>query len=419
LERLARILASSDRPLAIPGGVPAGQQNSFDAYQAIQALNWIMSRFGQRGGVYLSQESPLLTLPAALPPNSFDSVTDLISSMKDGNVDFLIISGANPLYDVPKAAGFREAIQRVPYVLSFNPFVDETAVWTDLILPDHSYLESWGYQIPNPGADRPIVSSQQPVVSPIYDTRSTADIILTLAAEQGGPVSEMLPWANELLFLEDATGGLFGSSISAYGSNSPGSFWVEWRKNGGWWSDRELRQEPEPVGFGDDPIPATSPTFDGDEGDYPFHLYPYATVGLSDGRGANLPWLQELPDPMTTVSWQNWLEINPKTAEELGLEEDDIVRVISPLGEIEAAVVLFPGIRPDVIAMPVGQGHSDYGRYAEDRGTNVGDLLFPTISPKIGSLAWGTTRIRIEPTERTYKLARLENIEGEGREALR
>ena len=418
LERLARILASSDRPLAIPGGSPAGQQNSFDAYRAIHSLNWIMSRLGQRGGVYLSQDSPLPSLPIAPPPSSFDSVTDLIGNMKNGNVDLLIISGANPLYDVPKAAGFQEAIQRVPYVASFSPFVDETAVWTDLILPDHSYLESWGYQVPNPGADRPIVSSQQPVVNPIYDTRSTADIILTLASQQGGQVAEMLPWSNELLFLEDATGGLYGSSISAYGSESPGSFWTEWRKNGGWWSERELRQEPEPIGFGDDPLIATPPVFNGSEADYPFHLYPFPTVGLSDGRGANLPWLQELPDPMTTVSWQNWLEINPKTAEELGLDNDDIVKVISPVGEIEAAVVLYPGIRPDVIAMPVGQGHSDYGRYAEDRGTNVVDLFFPAAAPEIGSLAWGTTRIRIEPTGRTYKLARLENLEGEGRESL-
>jgi anaerobic selenocysteine-containing dehydrogenase len=419
LERLSHILAASDRPIAIPGGHPAGYQNGFDAYRAIQALNWILSRLGQRGGVYLSQPTPASTLPTAPPPDSFESVVALIDRMNSGEIDLLLVSGANPLFDVPAAAGFREAIQRVPYVVSFSPFVDETAVWSDLILPDHTYLESWGYQVPSPGTDRPVVSSQQPVVSPVYDTRPTADVILSLAAEQGGAVAEALPWADEQLFLEDASGALFGSSISAYGANTAGAFWAAWRQNGGWWSDRELRLEPEPVGFGEDPLPATRPTFEGDEGTYPFHLYPYPNVGLSDGRGANLPWLQELPDPMTTVQWQNWLELNPETAHKLGVDNNDVVKVISPLGEIEAAVVLFPGIRPDVVAIPVGQGHRDYGRYAEDRGSNPVDLLAPSSDPATGSLAWATTRVRIEPTGRSYQLARLENIEGEGREAVR
>lgn len=419
LERLARILAASDRPLAIPGGYPAGHQNSFDAYRAIQALNWILSRLGQRGGVFLSQPTPAPTLPVAPPPDSFKSVIALIERMNSGEIDLLLVAGANPLFDIPAAAGFREAIQKVAYVVSFSPFVDETAVWCDLILPDHTYLESWGYQVPAPAADRPVVSGQQPVVSPIYDTRSTADLILALAAEQGGAVAEALPWADERLFLEDASGALFGSSISGYTANTAGAFWAAWRQNGGWWSDRELRLEPEPVGFGEVPLAATKPTFEGEEAIYPFHLYPYPTVGLSDGRGANLPWLQELPDPMTTVNWQNWLELNPETAHRLGVDNNDVVKVISPLGEIEAVVVLFPGIRPDVVAIPVGQGHIDYGRYAENRGSNPVDLLVPSSDPAMGSLAWGTTRVRIEPTNRSYQLARLENIEGEGREAVR
>jgi anaerobic selenocysteine-containing dehydrogenase len=419
LERLARLLADSDRPLAIPGGYPAGQLNGFDAYRAIQSLNWILSRLGQRGGVFLSQPTPLETIPAAPPTDSFDAVTDLIMRMRSGDIDLLLVTGANPLFDVPAAAEFREAIQQVPYVVSFSPFVDETAVWSDLILPDHTYLESWGYQIPVPSTDRPIVSGQQPVVRPIYDTRSTADVILTLAAEQGSALAEALPWADERLFLEDASGALFGSSISGYRANSAGAFWAGWRQNGGWWSDREIRLEPEPVGFGEGPLPDTKPTFEGDEATFPFHFYPYPSVALSDGRGANLPWLQELPDPMTTVSWQNWLELNPETAHELGVDNNDVVKIISPLGEIEAAVFLFPGIRPDVVAMPVGQGHDEFGRYAENRGSNPVDLLGTNYDPANGSLAWGTTRVRIEPTGSSYKLARLENIEGEGREAVR
>lgn len=418
LERLANVIASAHRPVAIPGGYPAGHRNGYDAYLAIHALNLILKRFGQLGGVYLSQPVPAASLPAAPPPDSFQSVQVLIDRMKAGEVDLLLIHGANPVFELPAAAGFAEAIARVPYVVSFSPFVDETAVQADMILPDHTYLESWGYQVASPGTDRPAVSGQQPVVRPLYDTRSTADVLLALAAEMGGPVAEALPWADEVLFLEDASGALFGSSLSAYSAKSAGRFWSAWREHGGWWSERELRQEPEPIGFVGQSLPAAGPSFAGDGSEFQFHLYPYASGGLSDGRGANLPWLQELADPMTTARWATWVELNPETAHNLGVDDNDVVKVISPHGEIEAVVVVFRGIRPDVAAIPVGQGHTDYGRYA-DRGSNPIDLLAPLSDPETGALAWGATRVRIEATGRTYNLARLESLDGEGRESIR
>jgi anaerobic selenocysteine-containing dehydrogenase len=122
---------------------------------------------------------------------------------------------------------------------------------------------------------------------------------------------------------------------------------------------------------------------------------------------------------MTTASWQTWVEINPETAEMLGVEDNDVVKVVSQEGQIEAIVVVYPGIRPDMIAIPVGQGHEDYGRYAEGRGSNPLDLLAPVKDPQTGTLAWGATRVRIEPTGRKNLLPRLESLDGEGRETLR
>lgn len=419
LERFANLIASADRPVAIPGGYPLGQQNGYAAYQDIQGLNLILKRFGQRGGVYLSQLSPTDTMPAASAPDSYQAVKALIDQMSSGEVDLLLIHGANPVYELPIDTGIVQALSRVPYVVSFSSFVDETAIYSDLILPDHTYLESWGYQVASPSADRPAISNQQPIVQPLYDTRATSDIILNLAAKMGGVVADALPWASEILFLEDSSGALFGSSVSAYPAKTAGEFWTAWRQNGGWWSDRELRLEPEPVGFFGQPLPAEAPSFQGDPQDYPLHLIPYSGVCLGDGSSANLPWLQELPDPMTTACWQTWIEINPKTADFLGVKNNDVVKLISPQGEIETIVVIYPGIRPDVIAIPLGQGHQGYGRYAADRGSNPVDLLAPISDPQSGSLAWGATRVRVEPTGQKYPLARLENLDGEGRETIR
>ena len=97
---------------------------------------------------------------------------------------------------------------------------------------------------------------------------------------------------------------------------------------------------------------------------YPFYLAPFASTSLADGRGAWLPWLQATPDPITTVTWSTWVEINMKTAEKMSIKEGDIVKVVSPRGSIEALAYPHPGISPEVVAVPIGQGHEAGGRYA-------------------------------------------------------
>jgi molybdopterin-containing oxidoreductase family iron-sulfur binding subunit len=103
----------------------------------------------------------------------------------------------------------------------------------------------------------------------------------------------------------------------------------------------------------------------------------------------------------------------------LGVSNNDVVQVESPHGMLEVPVVIYPGIRPDVVAIPVGQGHQDYGRFAQAvSGSNPLSLVAPVIDPDTGALAWGATRVRLKVTGRKYTLARLESLDGEGRESL-
>jgi anaerobic selenocysteine-containing dehydrogenase len=418
LRRLAVAFADADRAVAIPGGYLAGQRNGLSSMLAVQALNLVAAQVGRVGGVFLSDPGPTVSLQNKPAIHNFDDVLGLIERMQAGEVDLLFVYGANPVFELPAASGFAKAITQVPYVISFSPFVDETAVWADLILPDHVYLESWGYQVPSPGADRPVVSSQQPVVRPLHDTRATADVLLGLAARLEGP-SQALPWADEAAYLEETVSELNGSSLGAYNARTPPGFWALWRQYGGWWSEKEIRREPELTEISSQPLPVTEPQFDGDPQSYPYVLYPYPSVALSDGRGANQPWLQETPDPMSTVQWGTWVELNPETANALSLKDNDVVRVESQHGVLEAPVVIYPGIRPDVVAIPVGQGHQDYGRFAQAAsGSNPLALLAPLTDPDTGGLAWGATRVRLAPAGRKQVLARLESLDGQGRESL-
>src|SRR5262249_7846278 len=116
---------------------------------------------------------------------------------------------------------------------------------------------------------------------------------------------------------------------------------------------------------------------------------------LLDGSLAHLPWLQELPDPLTSAMWSTWVEINPRTAERLGVSQGDVVEVASRFGAVRAGAFISPAIAPDVVAMPVGEGHRRFTRFASGRGENPVAILAPVMEPETGSLAWAATRVRV------------------------
>jgi anaerobic selenocysteine-containing dehydrogenase len=150
----------------------------------------------------------------------------------------------------------------------------------------------------------------------------------------------------------------------------------------------------------------SAPRFSGESEDYPFILHPYLSTSMYDGRGANLPWMQELPDPMTSIVYGTWVEMNPTTANAMGLADGDLVRVTSEKGSIEAPVVLFPAIMPDVVAMPIGQGHDALGRYARNRGANPIEILAPETESASGNLATSATRVAVAATGRRAALVK-------------
>jgi len=406
LRRLAQLLGTADRPLALPGGVLAGQQNALEATMMVQALNLVAGTASQPGGWLLGQDTPPAEL-ARPQVSSLSDIHDLLQRMRSGEVQVLLVHGANPAYDLPPAAGFHEALARVPMVVSFSPIVDETAALADMILPDRTYLESWGYEVVSPSFGPPIVGSQQPIVEPVFDARSTGDVLLTVAPGISS-VAQALPWADEVAFLKDAVGQL---GPGAAGGSGAEVLWARFLQHGGWWpveSSATVRQPATPS----QPIQLTSPQSQGDEPAYPYFLHLYLSGLLSDGRGASQPWLQGSPDPMTTISWQTWVELAPETASKLGVWDGDVVRIVSPYGALEAPVYVYPAIRPDTVAIPVGQGHTDGGRYARDRGSNPIHLIGARTDASGSALAWAGIRVKVVPTGTRVALASFENRVG-------
>lgn len=400
LEEIARLFAGAERPLAIPGGALAGRDNAAAAVAAVQALNVIGGNIGGTGGMSLTPEAPELAAP---PVSTYADALALVQRMNNGEVDVLLVHGANPVFELPASAGLADALQKVPYIVSFSSIVDETAVWADLLLPDRTALESWGYSVVTPSFNGlPAISSQQPVVSPLFDIYSTADVLLTVA--KGLPAAAgALPWPDEVAFIRERVAGL---PAGAAGGDDNDVRWARFLQQGGWWPAETPAAEASEVNISG-PVAVEAAQFQGEEGEYPYYLYLFLSPLLGDGSGASQPWLQGTPDPMTTITWQTWIEINPKTAEDLNLDNGDVVRVTSPYGEIEALVYKYPAIRPDTVAIPIGQGHSALGRYARERGSNPVNLI--GAQEDAAALPWSALRVKLERTDDHKALAVFES----------
>jgi anaerobic selenocysteine-containing dehydrogenase len=406
LRRLAQIFSDGGHSLAIPGGPALAASNGLEAGEAILTLNALVNNLGQAGGLFLS---PGLPVHAANPniPNTLTDLQDLIQRMTTGSIKVLFIHGVNPAYELPDSLGFVQALGKVPLVVSFASFPDETAMQADYIFPDHTGLEAWGYQKILVGADRPAISGLQPVVAPFYDTRATADVLLAAIQAVGGDLATAVPYKDEVEYLQQSLLGLI-SQAGFFEGQDINSFWELWQQNGGWWNEKAGLGSPAAETALAGSLGQSLPEFDGDG---EFHLMPFFSTLLSDGSGANRPWLQEIPDPTTTVVWNSWVEMNPATADKLGISDDDVVRLSSPFGEVEVSVYRYPAIRPDTLAMPFGQGHSAYGRYAQNRGVNLAKLLGKRVNAA-GDLALSSVKVKIEKTGRQITLARFESRQG-------
>ena len=400
--RLAETFAQTQPSLAIGGDGVGMHSNGLNTLIAVNALNYLVGNLGKPGGLVFNP-APGFTASHTRQA-SYRSLLELAEQARQGNIELLIINDTNPLFTLPEAAGFKEALAQIPLIVSLSSFMDDTTAQADLVLPSHTYLESWGDDIPEPGVGFPVAALAQPVVSPLYNTRATGDIILGLARHLG--LEEALPWNSMEEYLQQGWREIYQRE-SGSEKESFESFWQSVLK-AGVWGEKSRRQHPPftPAKAVIDSIEVPAPEFAGTAKDFPFILYPYLSNSFHDGRGANLPWMQELPDPMTSVVYGSWVEINPDTARQLGLSEGDLVVVQSPQGSITAPVYVYPAIMPEVIAMPIGQGHAEFGRYAKNRGANPLQILAPQMEPHTGSLAWGATRVKVIATGRKLELVK-------------
>ena len=395
IQRLANELASARHPLVLGGGAVSGHTNSTGSLVVINNLNGLLGNLDRPGGVRQFERSTRSAdSDHTVPWLTERAVEGLLGEFIAGKDSVLLVNDCNPVFAMAPAVPVGRLFERASFVASFGRFLDESSSLADLICADHHWLEAWGDDVPDIGQPLHTVSLRQPAVRPLYDTRQTGDVVLDVARRLE---PDKIPWKNVHEFLR----AYWTERKTASASDDE---WMHRLQQGGSW---EEAARPLPIGETLGAAAPEPPSFMGDEREFPFVLHPYPSMTLGYD-GAHLPWLQELPDTLTTAMWGTWVEINPVTATALGIAQGDVVRLESLAGSLEAPALFYPGLRPDVLAMPVGQGHSAGTRYERGRGVNPLRLAVPAFDRDSGTFATGATRVRLQRTGRKERMVLLQ-----------
>jgi anaerobic selenocysteine-containing dehydrogenase len=360
LRRIVRELGESDAPLVI-GGASVVHTNSMDAVMASHYVNSLLGNVGRPGGV--------------LSPNELGSQTEAGSSLPEAlrRARLVLLDEQNPVYAYSASSGVIDGLMNAESVISFGKFIDDSAAYADLVLPDHHGLESETAVLPPVSATSIAVSVGRPCVRPLHNTRAIEATLADLAKKVNVP---FVPLTAEELVKPLLT---------------EGETWDAVALQGGLWRDGD--SEAAKVKSLMTELSWSTANFTGASDQFPFEFQPYVSLQYHDGRGANLPWMQELPDPASSSMWGLPVELDPKSAAELKIVTGDWVQVESPTGKLEAQAYVHPAAIPGVASMAIGEGHSTYGRYASGRGANPLSIV-----AKLEDA--GATRVRVTRLDR-------------------
>ena len=382
LHALSAELESSKPSLVLAGGRGA---HAMDLALAVNAIN-------QRAGNVGTTVVPGRAITSLEGGATDADVMAAVDAMRAGQVGLLMVRGANIAYTLPTSAKAGDAMAKVPFKVSFSSYLDETASLCDLILPDNHPIESWGDAQPLAG----VLSMQQPGMDPVYDTRQTADVLIAVARQTPKIAASFAAPNYRQWLISRYPGGVAAFTAAVQKGIGSGTAAVT-----------SARRAPRPA------PPAAAPAPQSSSGPDELQLVVYHSPALADGSGANKPWLQELPDPVTKVCWQSCVEIHPSTAKRLEIDAGDIVTLQTASGSVSAPAYLYLGVRPDTVALALGRGHTAYGRYAKGIGVNAGDLVPVAYDAKSGALAWTGQSVRLT---KTGKYAPLVTTEGSARQ---
>ncbi len=377
-EKLIIQLMEARSPLVLGTGTGLADRNGLQANLAANLLNLLLDPdlrlidFKHRHRVEIAAKAA--------------DIQEFFNSLENSEAELLLLNHVNPVFSLPSTHGATQALENKDlFVVSFSNFLDETSALADLILPVRLPLETWDEY----GGKLAIGSTLQPAMGRLTGASHLGDVLLFTGFENDPPANNYKEF-------------LIARLAEAYGIDDEIQ-WVLTLQKGGKFDlptkpgrlSKKLRAEE----LADVLAKKTEPS----HSDLVLTASP--SIRFFDGRGANKPWLCEIPDPLTRIAWQTPAVIHPVSAQKLGLAQEEVVRIQSEFGTLDAPVYVSELVTPGILVMGIGQGHAAYGRYAQGVGMNPFRLLDADPDPDSGGISYSVDPVSIEKTGRTMKLA--------------
>lgn len=385
IKNIAKSLVEAAGKAAVLGGSPVTSQSDAEILSRLAGhLNQVLGNFDKTvfACAPLHEDSENL--------GNFE-VQSLVRLMSQGQVDAVIIQGWNPSYELPKEFNFDKALAQVGLVIRVGDRLDETAVESDYLVAESHFLESWG-EVADPASGKTWI--QQPTISPLYATESFVDFVLAVIAK-----GSLKPRVNKLV-----GANAYEAIRNRSGTQSALDKDVAWEAN--------LREGAYNQGVARRPASLGSVVSLGalaykktdSSQEYTFVSYEKSSIG--DGKRANNPWLQEMPDPITTATWDNYALIGPESAQALKLATNDVI-TLSTQGAgggvtLELPVLVLPGVAKGVIAAALGYGRREVGEVGNGVGKDIKNLYKVASN---GDWDWSGFAVKPSKTGKRYQIA--------------
>jgi len=395
------------QPLAVCGrGNGRHEAGNAQEFLAVHFLNALMGSINTTGGVVAVPEPDYVDWPepemdaaasAGMQQARVDGaggkdfplsryLLNRLPEALDGGaslpVQALFVNHANPAFSLVDTARVEKSLKKIPLIVSFSSFMDETAALAHYILPNHIYLERFEDVPAAQGFPRPFIGLVKPVVAPILKTRHTGDVVIQLAKAVGGNVASAFAWDSYESCLQESLGGRW-DALKAEG------FWVDTK-----FSPAAFETKSKQFEFANADI-ALLPAYaalkaPGDDKTFPLTLVPFDTLRLASGAVGAPPFLVKALEETILQKNDGLVEINPADAQKLGLVDGAAAVLSTPKGSARVKVTLSDGIMPGLVAMVRGLGHTAYDRFLAGKGVNINSLMSSVEAPGTGfEAAWG------------------------------
>lgn len=381
----AQLWENRGKSLVMAGGLPTMTNEAVDLQVAVNMLNSILGNDGSTvdhaGGYEFVSSSD---------PGQPTEIAALMKDMADGKIQTLIMHGVNPMYAFADSEAFVAAAAKVGMVISTANWNDETAALADFVLPSGTSLEAWGDHEFKPG----VYSIQQPTITPLHDSRSFEESLFVWTSAAPSVPARLKPIGQWYEYVRNTWRTQI---MPKAGASSFEDFWLATLQNGvvdttkGRVATRSSRS-----------LAADALSVKPRAQQAGFELVLYPTVQLGDGKFANVSWLQELPDPVTKIVWDNYLMVSPETAKKEKLKEGDVVALTVGKRTIEVPVHVQPGLHDEVLALAVGYGRTGAGNVGNGVGVNAFQLALVGDGGRAICSGLGAS---IKKTGRWYELA--------------